>query len=47
MDLDGNDEMDPVQGRGWAVVKGDQLHGMIFLLGGDDSEFVAKKKSKR
>ena len=40
---DGNDEMDPAQGRGWAVVKGDELHGMIFFHGGDDSEFVAKK----
>ena len=41
---DGNDEMDPAQGRCWAVVKGDELHGMIFFHGGDDSEFVAKKK---
>ena len=41
---DGNDEMDAAQGRGWAVVKGDELHGMIFFHGGDDSEFVAKKK---
>lgn len=41
---DGNDEMDPAQGRGWAVVKGDELHGMIFFHGGDDSEFVATKK---
>jgi hypothetical protein len=40
---EGNDEMDPAQGRGWAVVKGDELHGMIFFHGGDDSEFVAKK----
>src|SRR5215813_14246399 len=40
---DGNDEMDPAQGRGWAVVNGDELHGMIFFHGGDDSEFVAKK----
>jgi hypothetical protein len=37
---DGNDEMDPVQGRGWAVVRGDELHGMVFFHG----EFVAKKK---
>ncbi len=37
---DGNDEMDPAQGRGWAVVRG--LHGMIFFHGGDDSEFVAR-----
>jgi hypothetical protein len=41
---DGNDEMDPAQGRGWAVVKGDELHGMIFFHSvGDDSEFVAKR----
>ena len=42
----GNDEMDPAQGRGWAVVKGDELHGMVFFHGGDDSEFVAKKTDK-
>ena len=40
---DGNAEMDAAQGRGWAVLKGDELHGMIFLHGGDDSEFVAKR----
>src|SRR5262245_5184612 len=41
---DGNAEMDPAQGRGWAVVRGDELHGMIFFhSAGDDSEFVAKK----
>jgi hypothetical protein len=34
--------MDPAQGRGWAVRKGDELHGMIFFHSGDDSEFVAK-----
>jgi hypothetical protein len=48
---DGNDEMDLAQGRGWAVVKGDKLYGMIFFHGGDDSDFVAKKtggkKAKR
>jgi len=43
---DGNDEMEPAQGRGWAVVKGDELHGMIFFHGGNESEFVAKKKDK-
>jgi hypothetical protein len=41
---DGTDEMDPAQGRGWAVVKGNELHAMIFFHGGDESEFVAKKK---
>ena len=50
---DGNAEMDAAQGRGWAVVKGDELIGMIFFHGGgDDSEFVAtrakeKKATKR
>ena len=28
---DGNDEMDPALGRGWAVVKAGELHGMIFF----------------
>jgi hypothetical protein len=44
---DGNAEMDAAQGRGWAVLKGDELHGMIFFHGGDDSEFVAKRKKQR
>jgi hypothetical protein len=41
---DGNDEMDPAQGRGWAVVRGDELHGVIFFHGGDDSDIMAKNK---
>jgi hypothetical protein len=46
---EGNDEMDPATGRGWAVLKGDELHGMIFFHQGDDSEFVAvrAKESNR
>jgi hypothetical protein len=40
---EGNDEMDPHQGRGWAVLKGDELNGMIFFHQGDDSGFVAKR----
>lgn len=43
---DGNDEMDTAQGRGWAVLKGDELHGMVFFHGGDDSAFVAKKQGR-
>ena len=43
---DGNDEMDAAQGRGWAVTKGDELHGMICFHGGDDSEFVTRKAQK-
>ena len=38
---DGNDEMDTNQGRGWALLKGDELHGMIFFNQDDESEFVA------
>jgi hypothetical protein len=37
--------MAPAQGSGWAIVKGDELHGMLFFHNGDDSEFLAKKKS--
>jgi hypothetical protein len=40
---EGNDEMAPAQGRGWAGVKNDELQGMIFFHGGDDSEFVATR----
>ena len=40
--------MDPAQGRGWAVVKGNELHGMIYFhSGGDDSEFVAKRAPEK
>ncbi|MCA9120714.1 MAG: hypothetical protein KDB11_11045 [Planctomycetales bacterium] len=41
---DGNDEMDAAQGRGWAVLKNEELNGMIYFHNGDRSEFVAKKK---
>jgi hypothetical protein len=44
---DGNAEMDAAQGRGWAVRKGDELHGMIFFHGGDDSGFVATRAKAR
>jgi hypothetical protein len=40
---EGNDEMDEAAGRGWAVLKGDELHGMIYFHEGDDSGFVAKR----
>jgi hypothetical protein len=38
---DGNDEMDPAQGRGWAVIKNGELHGLIAFHQGDESTFVA------
>src|SRR5438067_410130 len=33
----------PLTGRGWAVLRDDELHGMFFIHEGDDSEWVAKK----
>ena len=48
---EGSDEMDPVNGRGWAVLtKDNQLEGRLFFHAGDDSDFcahrVASKPSK-
>src|SRR5262249_27778412 len=40
---EGNAEMDAVSGRGWAGLDGDELHGMIFFHGGDESEFTARR----
>ncbi len=40
---EGNDEMDPALGRGWVILEDDELHGMIFIHLGDDSEFEAKR----
>ena len=41
---EGSDEMDPAQGRGWAVIDGGELSGMLFIHHGDESEFKAKRK---
>ena len=43
---DGNDEMDPASGRGWAVIDGDRIHGVIAIHRGDESEFEAKRKDE-
>lgn len=40
---EGNDEMDPALGRGWAALEDGGLHGMIFIHLGDESEFVAER----
>jgi hypothetical protein len=37
----------PLTGRGWAILKGDELNGMIFIHQGDDFEFVARRSRKR
>jgi len=44
---EGNDETALAQGRGWAVLKGDELHGKFSFDDGDDSEFVAKKPGEQ
>jgi hypothetical protein len=40
---DGHDEMDPAQGRGWAVLEGEELKGETFFHQGDDSGFIARR----
>jgi hypothetical protein len=42
--FEGNDEGDPVNGRGWALVDGEEMTGHIFFHLGDDSEFKAKRQ---
>ncbi len=43
--FDGNDEMDPTQGRGWAAVQIDgTLKGQLYFHQGDDSAFCAKRQ---
>jgi hypothetical protein len=38
----GYDEMDPVKGRGWLVLEGDELKGMFYFHLGDESGVVLK-----
>ena len=37
----------PLTGRGWAKLEGDDLHGLIVIHLGDESDFVAKRKRRR
>src|SRR5437773_1887797 len=39
-------EMDECSGRGLASLEGDELRGMIFIHGGDHSEFIARRPEK-
>jgi hypothetical protein len=43
---DGNDELDAAKGRGWAVIDGDRIHGVIAIHHGDESEFEAIRKEQ-
>lgn len=40
----GFDENDPMSGRGWLDVTGDQAQGRIFIHQGDDSAFTAVRQ---
>lgn len=40
----GTNENDPMCGRGWMVVTGDQAEGRIFIHLGDDSGFTAVRQ---
>jgi len=44
---DGNDEMDPAQGRGWLVLEGDELKGMFYIHHGDESGTVLKREPEK
>jgi hypothetical protein len=34
------ENMDPVSGRGWAMIKEGQLHGKLYFHDSDDSGFA-------
>jgi len=42
--FEGMDEMTPTSGRGWAILNGDTLDGMIFFHQGDESGFTAQRQ---
>ena len=44
---DGNDEMDPAQGRGWLVLEGDELKGRFYIHHGDESGSCSSGSQKR
>jgi hypothetical protein len=41
---EGEDEMDPVSGRGWAIFADGQLQGRLYFHEGDESGFMAQKE---
>ncbi|MDY6951254.1 MAG: hypothetical protein SWE60_07065 [Thermodesulfobacteriota bacterium] len=40
---DGQEELDSVNGRGWAVIENEELHGRLFFHLGNDSTFRARR----
>jgi hypothetical protein len=43
---EGQEELDPVSGRGWAEIENEELRGRIFIHLGDDSRFRARRSRK-
>lgn len=41
--FEGTDDADECSGRGWAVVEGEKIRGMIFIHRGDESGFTAER----
>ena len=41
---EGEDEMDSVSGRGWAIIEDGQLQGRLYFHEGDESGFTAEKQ---
>jgi hypothetical protein len=40
---EGSDDGQPISGRGWALLGEGQLAGRLFIHGGDETSFVAKR----
>ena len=40
---EGFSDKDPACGRGWALIRGDELHGRIYIHASDDSSFRAQR----
>ncbi len=40
---EGQEELDPASGRGWAVIEDEEIKGRIFFHQGDDSAFRASR----
>jgi hypothetical protein len=45
-DFEGMDEMTPMSSRGWAVLNGDVLNGMILFYQGAESGFAGKREKR-
>jgi len=44
---EGCDEMDPAQGRGWLILDGDELKGMLYIHHGDETGIVLSREPEK